>query len=257
MKAAHYFFITICAASGSGGMEVKMKNILGEIEKTSRSQQIVEKFKQALAEGKLKVGDKLPPERELAHQLNVSRTSLREAIRILSAYGILESNPGEGTFVTDRFTESVFDFLGFSGMLNKEKFKYLLQTRNIIETGSIDIAMEHFNDDMCVNMETLANKLKEETDLEKLGLLDAEFHEMIVEMTQNPILIKIYKMIFKMLLSGTSKVISYPNARQIAIKDHKKIIDYFKNRQKEECKQALQNHLKATEELIEKYFTKE
>lgn len=231
-----------------------MDKIFGEIEKTSRSQLIVEKFKQALAEGRLKIGDKLPPERELSASLGVSRTSLREAIQFLSAYGLLEAIQGEGTFVTDRFTSNVFEFLGFGSMLNKENFRFLLKTREVLETGCIDAAISNINQEHIKELQDLIDQLRLENENERMGQLDARFHELIITQTKNPILIQIYKMIYKMLLFGTSRVISYPNAKEIALHDHQEILNFISSKQIEKCKEAISIHLKRTEELIEEFF---
>lgn len=66
---------------------------------TSLSQRVEIKIKQLLSEGHLKIGDKLPPERELADAMNVSRHTLREAIKSLEREGLLKSRPGSGTFI--------------------------------------------------------------------------------------------------------------------------------------------------------------
>jgi GntR family transcriptional repressor for pyruvate dehydrogenase complex len=90
-----------------------MPVIFDEIKYQSRSQHIVDKFRKAIADGTLQIGDKLPPERDLCVQLGVSRTALREALQILQAYGLVKPTQGGGTHVTDKFSENVFDFLGF------------------------------------------------------------------------------------------------------------------------------------------------
>jgi GntR family transcriptional repressor for pyruvate dehydrogenase complex len=232
-------------------------DIFDEVKNLSRSRQIVDKFRKAIAEGTLKIGDKLPPERELCIQLGVSRTSLREAVRILETYGVLETTHGGGTYVTDKFTENVFEFLGFGDVLNKRNFKHLLHLRNVVEAGAVETAVETADEAGLRGLEDLVDALENETDTSRLGYLDAQFHETVIGLSGNPILTAVYRMIFKMLRQGTSKVISYPSAKSIAVKDHRMILDAFKKKDIKKCKAVVRKHLLHTEEIIEKYFIEE
>lgn len=232
-----------------------MKPLFDEVRHNSRSRQIVEKFREKIAEGTLKVGDKLPPERELCLQLGISRTALREAIRTLEAYGIVEARQGGGTFITDRFTENVFEFLGFGDRLDYSTILQLLKTRSIIESGAIESIVTTATDNDIALLESLAMQLKTAAEQHStIGDLDAIFHKKIIELTNNKILMTLYQMIWKMLSHSTSMVIAYPTARKIAVDDHLNIVDTLKRRDVQESKQSILKHLQHTEELLNKYF---
>jgi len=233
---------------------MKMEPLFDEVKNYSRSRQIVDKFRKAIAEGSLKVGDKLPPERELCVQLGVSRTALREAIRTLAAYGVLEPLQGGGTFVTDKFTENVFEFLGFGDKLDYGTMRQLLNVRSIIETGAIETVAETATDAELEKLGGLVARLEAEKDDEKVGELDALFHETIIELSHNPILTALYRMIWKMLSHGTSQVIAYPTARAIAVKDHKAIYQALRARDKALSKRRLVAHFAHTQELLETHY---
>jgi GntR family transcriptional repressor for pyruvate dehydrogenase complex len=234
-----------------------MNTLFDEIQPQSRSRQIVVKFRKAIEDGTLKQGDKLPPERDLCTQLGVSRTSLREAMRVLETYGLVESTQGGGTFITDNFSENVFDFLGFGKTLTKENFHHLLNTRRVLETGALEQALSLGDSNNASDLERLACELEKEEDPVCLGILDAQFHEKIVELSQNPILAALYKMIYKILLQGTSQVIQYPVSRDIAVRDHKKIARAFMSGDREACLAAIREHLHNTEKVIEEYLHEE
>ena len=74
---------------------------------------VVNTIREAIQKGKLKVGDKLPNETELAKEIGVGRSSFREGIRILAAYGVVEVRQGEGTFIVNKISEQILEFLGF------------------------------------------------------------------------------------------------------------------------------------------------
>src|SRR3989337_2355685 len=90
------------AASGTGremGIE--------PVKSTRIYEEIVRQVKQMIAEGRLKSGDQLPPERDLAEKFMVSRTSVREALRALQSRGLIEIRAGEGAFVRDISVETL------------------------------------------------------------------------------------------------------------------------------------------------------
>ena len=74
---------------------------------------VVNYVKDALRAGKLHVGDRLPKEADMAKELGVGRSSLREGMKIQAAYGVIESRQGEGTFVVDHCAQNFSEFLGF------------------------------------------------------------------------------------------------------------------------------------------------
>ena len=96
--------------------------------------QVVTYVKEAIQAGKYSVGDKLPNEAELAKLAGVGRSSLREGMRILAAYGVVEIRQGEGTFVIDKTAEQFFEFLGYMPSTNFESF---IDLRRVIEAGNI------------------------------------------------------------------------------------------------------------------------
>lgn len=232
-----------------------MDVFIGRIEKTSRSLKVVEKIRQALAEGKLKIGDKLPNERELALQLGISRASLREAISIMSAYGILESKPGEGTYVTDKFAENMFEFLGFNNISNKENFRHLLHFRKILEVGSVDLIIENFNSEAEKELEELVFKFQKEEDINMAVTYDAEFHVALINYANNPIMVEIYKMIHKMLVSLIEILLKQTEVQLRASSDHMQILNYLRAKDSLSCKKAISEHLTNIEAFLEKYFT--
>jgi GntR family transcriptional repressor for pyruvate dehydrogenase complex len=231
-----------------------IESLFDEVKNTSRSRQIVDQFRKAIGSGALKIGDKLPPERELCDQLGVSRTALREAVKILEAYGVLEPTQGGGTYVTDKFAENVFDFLGFGGELDRNVLGHLLNARYILETGAVEQAADTAEDGDLVRLENLVEELIREEDETKIGLLDAQFHETMVGLSGNPILVSIYRMIYKLMTRETSEVITYPNARKIAETDHRLILEALQTRDKKKCIKHVRDHLQRTEKLIDTYF---
>ncbi|HPE15860.1 MAG TPA: GntR family transcriptional regulator [Oscillospiraceae bacterium] len=94
---------------------------------------IIEQIQDSILRGELKCGDRLPPERTLSEQLQVSRASVREAIKVLEMMGLVESRQGDGTFIVNRAESSAVSALALAFTLEKGSVTDLLQMRRCIE----------------------------------------------------------------------------------------------------------------------------
>src|SRR5947208_12339953 len=106
---------------------------LAPIKSTRIYEEIVRQVKQMITEGRLKSGDQLPPERDLAEKFVVSRTSVREALRALESLGLIEIRPGEGTFVREVSIESLIEPLALVMASQREAIGELFEARRMIE----------------------------------------------------------------------------------------------------------------------------
>ena len=111
-------------------------------------EQIIDMFTEAIIKGEFKPGDKIPSEMELCERLQVGRSSLREAIKILVAYGVLSIHRGDGTYIQDSFSEKMLYPVIYGIILQKDSSKSLFDMRQIIDAGSIQLSMDKWNDEM-------------------------------------------------------------------------------------------------------------
>ena len=88
-----------------------------EFKETKVYTKVINDIKEKILSGELKNGDRLPSEREMAERLDVSRTSIREAIRTLEIMGLIESKRGSGNYITNSFGNSLFEPLSIMFML--------------------------------------------------------------------------------------------------------------------------------------------
>ncbi|MCD8351645.1 MAG: FadR family transcriptional regulator [Planctomycetaceae bacterium] len=228
---------------------------IGEVKKTSRSLQIVELFKNALAEGKFKIGDRLPPERELAEMMGAGRSSLREAISILSAYGIVEARQGEGTFITDKFVENVFDFLGFTNVANVQNFVDLMQMREVFEAGSVKHILANITPEDLDILEYYTERFENAQTHEEKAEFDVKFHEHLVQCTRNPLLIRVYTMSLKLLFSLIDQLFLHSEVQDSARDHHRAIIAALRTGDGEKSRNAIVTHLEDVSGFIKKYDT--
>lgn len=194
---------------------------LKSLRKESVVQSVINVLTDAIRSKELQPGDKIPPEPELAESLGVARSSVREAIKILTYLGVLESKRSEGTFVCDGYKESMIDPMVYGILLNQDSFENLMELREMTEAGMMRLAIEHHEDRELDELESILGEMKKALELRENRVdtffeADNRFHDKIAEMGKNPMADKInkvvrslthavrYQTVSAMILSGKS-----------------------------------------------------
>ena len=194
---------------------------LKSLRKESVVQSVINVLTDAIRSKELQPGDKIPPEPELAESLGVARSSVREAIKILTYLGVLESKRSEGTFVCDGYKESMIDPMVYGILLNQDSFENLMELREMTEAGMMRLAIEHHEDRELDELEAILGEMKKALELKENRVdtffeVDNRFHDKIAEMGKNPMADKInkvvrslthavrYQTVSAMILSGKS-----------------------------------------------------
>lgn len=226
------------------------------IEKKSVVNQVVESIIQYIRSEKLVFDSKLPTEYDLCKQLNVSRSSLREAYRILQARGFITIKPGRGAFVSSPLLndDAAYQNQWFSS--HKIRYLDLLEVRTALEIQAARSAAIRMTD---MELEQLKNNLDEFKVLMKdkdaymrLAELDQQFHEIIIKSTQNSFLCDIYKRISEEIIIFRYTMMKIEDRRENTYNPHLKVYEAFRNRDPEQSAQAMKEHLHiAEEDMIE------
>ena len=161
--------------------------------------------------GELKPGDKLPTEMELIAAFQVSRNTVREAIRTLIAYGVVEIRRPEGTFVCDGFSNKMINPLLYRIILQKEdSYKDLLGLRQIIESGIYHLILaQGLTDEEVEKLEQINAELEHEaphattTTLSDISETDMSFHKAIAETTHNSLVVMIHDFVADLTSEST------------------------------------------------------
>lgn len=163
---------------------------------------VVNSIKELLLGKKVFPGDRLPPETELCRLLSVSRGSVREAMKILSALGIVEVKRGDGTYISTGGGEVMFDPLLFSLIVSQPEFAELKELRLILEKNVVRLAILNATEDdlhllrECV-AKTLSLKDKPEKNYDELLALDLQFHALLGRACKNRPLETIYRFVMQ------------------------------------------------------------
>lgn len=225
------------------------------IKTTKVYEQIIEQVQKMIIEGTLNQGDKLPSERDLAESLEVSRPSVREALRVLEIIGITEVRQGEGSFIKYNFDKTLFEPLSVVFMLNKGKPKDVLELRTILEIETVALAAMRINDEELKELEEvlLSMKTAEET---ICSAKDKEFHYRITQASRNILIINVLNAISSLMdtfiKEAREKILSNPSNQGILIQQHEAIYLAIKNRNAKEASVAMKKHLQFVNDVLGK-----
>ncbi len=174
---------------------------LKSLKSESVVQRVINCLTDAMVNKELKPGDKLPTEPELAAAFGVARTSVREATKILTYMGVLESRRSEGTFVASGFQESMIDPMVYGIILNQgEDFQSLIELRELTEVGILRLAIKKQSRE---GLDLIRQRLEEfeaaaarEGDvLEAVFQADNNFHDAVSALCQNSLVDKINRVV--------------------------------------------------------------
>ncbi len=179
--------------------EAVEKSFLRPIDNTSVVQQVIDRLTYAMIYKELRPGDKLPTEMELAASFGVGRNSIREAIKILVSFGVLEIRRPEGTFVANGFSDKMINPLLYGIILDQsDSIDSLKELREWVDLGILELAMEKAEPEDIFQLEEQLNKLLTEInggDAHKIFVADDEFHEAISTAAHNSLLGQIAKLV--------------------------------------------------------------
>jgi len=219
------------------------------LEKDVLPKKIVTRILNMIRDRQLSPGDKLPPERELAAMMQVSRPSLRTALRALSLMNIIEIRPGNGTYVTSLDPQSLIEPLEFVFSLDDSTFLELLEARKILEVGIVEAAARQITDAEIAELEDcLSKSAKLVDDHEAFLQIDRELHAKITQASRNPILTRFMQSISQLDLAGRRRTADIPGMTAQSLEDHRIIITALKARDPEAARQAMLEHLRHVEQ---------
>jgi GntR family transcriptional repressor for pyruvate dehydrogenase complex len=225
-------------------------------------EEIVEQIKVLITDGRLKPGDKLLAERELAEQFQVSRASVREAIRTLEMLGVIDIRPGEGTFVRGTETDDIIRPLAMFLAVERSSLLDMFEMRRIFETATARLAAERASQEELDQIEAMLENMRERLnvqDPEKGEEFDAAFHYAVAEATHNSLLTKLFKTVSEEFAKANSVARrqlyhdNIQNAQKI-IDQHSEILEAIRSRSPQVASEAMLAHLIFAEDELRKWI---
>jgi GntR family transcriptional repressor for pyruvate dehydrogenase complex len=233
--------------------------MLEPVKKVSVVETIIERVLTYIKSEELSPGDKLPTERELGRMLQVSRTSLREALSQIQAMNIIEIRQGSGIFFKDfnigSFIQRRMDILS---ALKKPSILELLYVRRIVERETVRLAARNIKSREVVELEAILRRMDlEMDDRDKFFFDDLEYHLKIAEFSGNSILPRILDTIRFLHMKELRATTELPGAPERAQVFHWEILQTLKSRDAERAEEKMMAHLGDVEEQIMSYLAEE
>ncbi|KAA8734424.1 transcriptional regulator LldR [Acinetobacter qingfengensis] len=218
------------------------------------SDQLVKQLQHLIAQRNLKIGDRLPAERQLAEQLGISRPSLREAIQQLNSLGVLKSRRGDGTYIQvlpEQWSQQ--NIVDPINMLMEDDPLYrfdVQETRLILEGGCAWYAALRATEQDRAKIHRYFDEIalhQNQGDSAKAAIADAKFHLAIAEASHNAVLIQIMRSVFDLLrynvFLGRKKVYSHPLSAEQLSDQHLQVMNAIDRQDAQAAKDAMCGHI--------------
>ena len=210
-----------------------------DIPRMSMVDMVVERIKKLLIEQKLKPGDMLPSENILAESLKVSRGSIREAMKILSAFGIVEIRRGDGTYITTSVNKKLFNPLLFKILVDTRDYRELIDLRAMMERGIVNLVIRYATDEELEELSQVLKKMEELSKTEKEGhqerdKADLEFHKILGKLCKNSMIENIYAFVMELFAPTINAT--------YGLAEHKQLLQALRERNIEKAEQCIDQH---------------
>ena len=220
---------------------------MNSLEKKNLSEIAAESIKEFIFENNLKAGDKLPTEVELMKILGVSRSTIREAIKQIQMFGVLDVKPGQGAVIKEYDHDVIFSHMSWGIHINVSdaSFRELISARNVIETGILPLVIENIDEDDIADLEEHNQKMKKTQSMKKHRQLDAMFHQILLRSTKNRPIIHMGSILFDLF---RKKIDLYPeilpeDKLTLTNEEHRQIVEACKKGDLEALKEVTGRHL--------------
>jgi GntR family transcriptional repressor for pyruvate dehydrogenase complex len=223
-----------------------------EIEIQGVSDAISERILELVSTGALKPGDALPPQRQLASQLGVSLSSLREALFALAAIGVIEVKRGRGTFVCDHPADSLVKQLDWALLMQEEETRELFEARRVIDVSVAGYAAERATEEQVTCLTALFKEMMgswEARDVNQLEEQDVRFHLAVAEAAGNSLLLHLAQSLYA-LVDRFIRVVPHTKP---GMENHRRVLEAIVERDPAAAREAMRILLDETEQLYQQH----
>jgi len=219
------------------------------IKRRAISEDVTRNILESIRNRELKPGDKLPSERQLAEEFQVSRVSLREGMRTLAYMNIVEIRTGDGTYVSDLKPETLVEHLEFVLSLDDSTLHQLLEARQFVEPQLAALAATNITDEELALLNLQLQKMRAVgDDFEQISELDVQLHMIIAQASRNPFLIRFMASLRHLGHKSRQRTSQIDFVRQISQKDHEQIVAAINAGDADGARDAMTRHLQHIQE---------
>lgn len=205
---------------------------------------VVQQIRDLISGSGLKVGDSLPTERDLCSQFNASRNTVREAMRILKAYGLVDVRPKIGATITDNRMTRAFELFSFNTMeISLKTFTDVQAFRSLMEVGSADAILERLQPEDLADLRHINAQLAENNDLAEASEIDFAFHKRLVGILDNDAILDVYAVMKPIILRIMQNGKTRRTFKTETFSEHDGVIEALEARDRLAFQYRLRSHL--------------
>jgi GntR family transcriptional regulator, transcriptional repressor for pyruvate dehydrogenase complex len=215
---------------------------------------IVNQIKELVLQGKLTQGDRLPPERELMNLFEVGRPSLREALKVLEAQGLIEKTQ-KGTIISGNHDKFFTDSLMFQLYFSSADWHDIFETRRIIERELTLLATTRATEEDFMEIEqTIVDMELAITEMNQEAYVSSNllFHEKIARSSHNLVLYHLYRSINNLVAQAQVKAVTVQGVMNNSLQYHKDILNAMKQRNPELASALMVDHISSVHVFLQK-----
>jgi len=197
-----------------------------------------------ISEGGLGVGDSLPTERELCERFQASRNTVREAMRIMKAYGIVSVRPKVGAIIVDDRMERALDLFSFDTLdISRRTFNDVQGFRKLIEVGSVDTIFDKMRPDDIAEMRSINAQLRAATSISEASEMDFRFHQRLISILDNRAVRDCYRIMKPVIIRIMERAKELRDFTVDTYEQHAAVVEALELRDRISYQYALQSHL--------------
>ena len=230
-----------------------MSEVLGvrQVRKTKVYHEIVDQIRTLIAAGRIKPGDRLPPERELAELFKASRNSVRDAIRVLEQMGLIESRQGDGTYVRSVSPEERAEPLALLLLQSRTQMRELWEVRRVLEPALAEFAAARITDEELGELEAILDSQRRKVEAGFIALEeDTAFHNGIAEAARNTVMLRALDTLVDLLRQSREGSLQQHDRPAYSLAGHRRILAALRRRDPEGARAEMLRHLRDIEERI-------
>lgn len=217
------------------------------VKNTKVYEQVIEQIKGMITSGQLKKGDKLPPERELVERLQVSRTSVREALRALQIIGLIDCRQGGGNYIKEDFEDNLIEPLSLMFVLQNSRNTEILELRKILEVETATQAALRITPEQAATLQEIVEKMRQDPSEAENVALDKAFHYIIAQASGNnlvmSILLAVSSLMDSFIKEAREAIILKDENKKVLLEHHEKICAAITARDPKRAAQVMTDHM--------------
>jgi GntR family transcriptional repressor for pyruvate dehydrogenase complex len=221
------------------------------VRKTKVYHEIVEQIKELIAAGRIKPGDRLPPERELAELFKASRNSVRDAIRVLEQMGMIDSRQGDGTYIRSVTADEVTAPLALCLLQSRTQMRELWEVRRVLEPPLAEAAAARITAEELDELEAILDVQQRKVEVGLLALEeDAAFHYGIARAAGNHVMLHVMDTLVDLLRQSRERSLQQGDRPIFSHAGHERILAALRQRDPAAARTEMLHHLREVEERV-------